>query len=133
MPNILRELRNITTNLMNAERTDPNVGGKSLIALLIPSSQGNVNEEHTNFALEQLQLYREEVPDLRFIFWVGGSISNTGRFERFVREPLRDLFPLTINLRGIGTDSIPGKLFKHSHWMAERKKSSIQIDDVFIQ
>lgn len=95
---------------MNLERDEPAIGGRSLIALLIPTAQGNVNEEHTNFALQQFQLFREEVPDLRFIFWAGGSAGNAARFERFVVEPERDLHPLTINLRGIGTDSISGKL-----------------------
>lgn len=92
---------------MNREREDIAVGGRSFIALLMPHQAGQVDEGATNFALEQFQLFREDVPDLRFIFWSGGS---ENRFERFVREPARDLFPLRINLQGSGSDSIQSKL-----------------------
>lgn len=96
-------MRNISRNVMNSERDAIAVGGRSMVALLIPHTSGNVNEEHTNFAMEQFQIFREEVPDLRFVFWTGGPFN---RFERFVREPARDLFPLNINLQGVGGDSI---------------------------
>jgi hypothetical protein len=93
-------------NLMNREREDIAVGGRSFVALLIPFSSGQVNPEDTDFSLEQLRMFRENVPDLRFIFWSGGS---ENRFERFVREPARDLYPLRINMQGVGSDSIQSK------------------------
>jgi hypothetical protein len=78
--------------MMNNERLVVSTGGRSHIALIV-AQQTAVNEEHTNFAVEQLQIFREDIPDLRFIYWAGGSFE---RFNRFVREPARDLYPLQL-------------------------------------
>lgn len=107
LPNLLREMRTHSTNLLNHERATVAMGGRSHVALVIPQT-ASVNEEHTNFAVEQLQIFREDIPDLRFIYWAGGS---PNRFERFVREPVRDLYPLRIDLQGIGGDSIQAVAF----------------------
>jgi hypothetical protein len=102
MPNILREMRTHSQNLLNHERATVQVGGRSKIALIVPN-MANVNEADTNFAVDNLRIFSEDIPDLRFIFWAAGS---PNRFERFVREPARDLFTLRIDLQGIGGDSI---------------------------
>lgn len=95
-------MRTHSQNLLNHERATVQVAGRSLIALVVPN-QATISEEHTNFAVERLNVLREDVPDLRFLFWAPGS---PNRFERFVREPVRDLFKLSIDLQGIGGDSI---------------------------
>lgn len=87
---------------LNREREQQNNGGRSLIALVV-TDIGAVNEGDSNTAAEHLWVMREQIPDLRWLYWAGGS---PNRFERFVREPARDLFSLRIDLNGIGGDSI---------------------------
>lgn len=108
LANVLTEMRNHSRSLLNNEQRDAVVGGRSHIALIVPQTAA-VNEEHTNFAVQQLQIFREDLPDLRFVFWAGGASAN--RFERFVREPARDLHSLRIDLQGIGGDSIQAVAF----------------------
>lgn len=121
LPNVLREMRTHSTNLLNFERAAVSMGGRSLIALVLPQT-ANVNEEHTNFAVEQLRIFREDIPDLRFIYWAGGS---PNRFERFVREPARDLYPLRIDLQGIGGDSIQTVAFPVIHRIQQEPRRII--------
>lgn len=102
LANVVREARSTVESFMNGEREHQTPGGRSLISLVV-ANQGNVNEADSNFASEQLRIMREILPDLRFIFWTGGS---PNRFERFVREPARDLYQLRIFLQGVGGESI---------------------------
>lgn len=116
-------------NLLNHERATVQVGGRSLIALLVPQNAA-VNEADTNFALQQLQIFREEVPDLRFIFWAAGS---PNRFERFVREPVRDLYSLRIDLHGIGGDSLQAVAFPVIHRIQQEPRRIINHRCVFVR
>ncbi|CAG9800609.1 unnamed protein product [Chironomus riparius] len=102
LANVVREARSTVESFMNGEREHQSPGGRSLISLVI-ANQGNVNEADSNFASEQLRIMQEILPDLRWIFWTGGS---PNRFERFVREPARDLYQLRIFLQGVGGESI---------------------------
>ncbi|CAO1322852.1 unnamed protein product [Diamesa hyperborea] len=121
LPNILREMRTISVNLLNHERDSVQVGGRSTIALIMPQTAA-VSEADTNFAVQQMQIFREEVPDLRFIFWAGGS---QNRFERFVREPARDVYPLRIVTNGIGGDSIQALSFPVIHRIQQEPRRII--------
>ncbi|XP_058836615.1 uncharacterized protein LOC131693093 [Topomyia yanbarensis] len=96
MPAVLRNLRLQITPIMMAERQTSSMSGRSKIALIIPNTAA-VSEGDTNYAIEQLQIMREEIPDLRLIFFSGGSAT---RFNRFVRE--EDIFPL----RELGTGAV---------------------------
>lgn len=102
LANVVREARSTVESFMNGEREHQNPGGRSLISLIV-ANQGNVNEADANFANEQIRIMQEILPDLRWIFWTGGS---PNRFERFVREPARDLYQLRIFLQGVGGESI---------------------------
>lgn len=102
LPNIIREMRGFSQNLMNSERERQVPGGRSLISLVVVEN-GAPSEGDSNFAADQLWMMHETVPDLRWIYWAAGS---PNRFDRFVREPARDLFALRIDLTGIGADSI---------------------------
>jgi hypothetical protein len=95
-------MRSYSQSFLNSEREQQNPGGRSLISLVIVDS-ATPNEADSNFAAEQIHIMREIMPDLRWIFWSGGS---PNRFERFVRETARDLYALRIDLQGIGADSI---------------------------
>lgn len=99
---VVREARSTIQSFMNSEREQQTAGGRSLISLVVVN-QAVANEADSNFADEQIRTMREELPDLRWIFWAAGT---PNRFERFVREPARDLYQLRINLQGIGGESI---------------------------
>lgn len=90
---------------MNREREAEHVAERSLIGLVMANT-ALVNDEET--ALSQLQVLNQNVPDLRLFFWAAGS---PNRFERFVRQPAKDLFILRINLQGNGGDSIQAVAF----------------------
>ncbi|XP_058462010.1 uncharacterized protein LOC131437003 [Malaya genurostris] len=98
MPAVLRNLRLQITPIMMAERQTSSMSGRSKIGLIIPNTAA-VSEGDTNYAVEQLQILREEIPDLRLIFFAGGAAT---RFNRFVREESRDVF----QLRELGTGSV---------------------------
>lgn len=98
MPNVLRSLREQITPIMSAERTNSSMSGRSKIGLIIPNTAA-VSEGDSNFAIERLQIMREEVPDLRLMFFAGGTPS---RFNRFVREESRDIF----QLRELGSGAV---------------------------
>lgn len=102
MPNVLQTLRVITQNLLIHEQMTMQVGGRSKIALIVPQIAA-VNEAHRNVALDRLRILREDVPDLRVVFFSGGTES---RFDQFVREPSRDIFPLRPPTAGVGADTV---------------------------
>lgn len=114
-------MRTHSQNLLNHERATVQVGGRSHIALIVVNTAA-ANEEHTNFAVEQLNIFREDIPDLRFLYWTAGS---QNRFERFVREPTRDLFTLRIDLQGIGGDSIQAVAFPLIHRIQQEPRRII--------
>lgn len=90
IPNVFRRMREETNNLMSTERRTNNLSGRSKLALMIVHTD-RVSEGDTNFAIQHLQIFREEVPDLRFLYLAAGD---PGRFNRFVRDERRDVFPL---------------------------------------
>ncbi|XP_034651489.1 uncharacterized protein LOC117890645 isoform X2 [Drosophila subobscura] len=92
LPNVLRTIQNITQNLMNAEQTNSSLSGHSLVALIIPNQQ-TINDGDSSYATSEIQYIQEQIPDLRFIYYGGGSIQ---RFASFVRDPTQDLFSLTL-------------------------------------
>ncbi|KAH8355290.1 hypothetical protein KR093_010468 [Drosophila rubida] len=91
LPTVLRTIQNLTQTLLNGEQTNSSVGGRSLVALILPN-QGTVNDGDSSYATTELQYINEQIPDLRFIYYGGGSIQ---RFASFVRDPTKDLFTLT--------------------------------------
>lgn len=112
---------------MNNERLTVNTGGRSLIALIV-AQQTAVNEEHSNFVVEQMPIFREDLPDLRFIYWAAGSHE---RFNRFVRESARDVYPLRIDLQGIGGDSVQSVAFPVIHRIQQEPRRIINHRCVF--
>ncbi|ALC42833.1 CG9380 [Drosophila busckii] len=90
LPNVLRKVQNLTQQLLIGEQTNSSVGGRSLVALIMPN-QGTVNDGDSSYATAELQYIYEQIPDLRFIYYAGGSIQ---RFNSFVRNPQLDIFSL---------------------------------------
>lgn len=100
LPNIVRSLRAQGQALLNEENRNTWVGGRSHIALIVPQ-MGGVNEADGNFAMDQITILREILPDSTLLFFAGGSAT---RFGRFVRDAQRDLFPLQ-TFSSSGTDN----------------------------
>jgi len=75
---------------MNEEKTNSSLSGHSLVALIIPNQQ-TINDGDSSYATTEIQYIQEQIPDLRFIYYGGGSIQ---RFSSFVRDPTQDLFSL---------------------------------------
>lgn len=99
LPSILQQLIAVGGKMLDDEKSRGSVGGQSFIALIVPQMAG-VSEADSNFAAEKIVGIHETIPDLTFLFWSAGS---HGRFERFVRDKQRDLFPLMA--AGTGADS----------------------------
>lgn len=89
----MQSIQNMTQQYMNAQKTNSSVGGRSMIGLLVPY-MATVSASDSNYATTQLQYLSEQVPDLRFIYYAGGTVS---RFSSFVLDPTKDLFALSIS------------------------------------
>lgn len=93
--NILKKLRELSAENLEEVKNKPELAGRSMIALIIAKTGGVNNDGERTHALEQLEIIRDTAPDLRLIFMANGSPS---RFEQFVRDRQRDLYPLQISL-----------------------------------
>lgn len=118
LPAIVRRLRTIGQTMLDIERAQSSVGGRSFISLIVPQMAG-VNEADSNLALEQIYILREIVPDLTILFWAGGT---HGRFSRFVRDQQRDLFPL-LAFSSTGGDN-GQQILAHAQPVIQRIQSS---------
>lgn len=87
---VIKKVREIGAQILDAERASSRSSGRSFVALVVPQLSG-VNEGDSNFVAEQLVGIRERNPDLKLLFWSGGS---HGRFARYVQDQKRDLFQL---------------------------------------
>ncbi|XP_017486954.1 PREDICTED: uncharacterized protein LOC108375355 [Rhagoletis zephyria] len=91
LPQILNSAVDMTQNIMNADRNASSLGGRSLIALLVPSPVAFVPDWDMRYALHFLERLNYTVPDLHFLYYGGGGLI---RFKDLVRNPHQDLFPL---------------------------------------
>uniref|UniRef100_A0A0A1XL35 N-acetylmuramoyl-L-alanine amidase n=1 Tax=Zeugodacus cucurbitae TaxID=28588 RepID=A0A0A1XL35_ZEUCU len=91
LPNVLKAVQNLSQAYMIAEQTNSSVGGRSLIALMMPYSTVQVSASDSSYATTQLQYIYEQIPDLHFIYYTSGQIN---RFAPYVRDPSQDLFTL---------------------------------------
>lgn len=87
---VIKKVREVGAKILDEERAKSQPSGRSFIALVVPQLSG-VNEADSNYVAEQLVSIREKNPDLKLLFWSGGS---HGRFSRYVQDQNRDLFPL---------------------------------------
>lgn len=92
LPNVLKSLQNLTYSYMNGQKANSSVGGLSLVALLMPYMT-TISDTDSSYSVTQLQYISEQTPDLRFLYYAGGTVS---RFSSFVNDPTQDLFPLNI-------------------------------------
>lgn len=87
---VIKKIREVGAQILNEERGKSRASGHSFVALVVPQLSA-VNDGDSNFVAEQLVSIRERNPDLKLLFWAGGS---HGRFSRYVQDQNRDLFPL---------------------------------------
>lgn len=81
--------------MMLSERARATVGGRSFIALIIVG-ETVVADNDVHIARQQFQVMREQIPDLRFLYWARGTVT---RFNQFVINPQRDVWTLqTLNV-----------------------------------
>lgn len=90
LPDVARSLRAITSILQADDERDGLPVRGALLALIVPH-MATVSEADTTFALQEIGILNVEAPDLTLLFFTGGLPT---RFERFVRNPSRDLFAL---------------------------------------
>ncbi|XP_033234559.1 uncharacterized protein [Drosophila pseudoobscura] len=91
LPLILNTLSNRVEDLLEADRAADNLGGRSLIALLIPSPTSFVNERDYDYCQSYIERLGQSLPNLHFIYYGGGALV---RFHDFVQDPSKDLFVL---------------------------------------
>lgn len=87
---VVNKINDIGKQILDEERAKSQASGRSFIALVVPQLSG-VSEGDSNTIAEKLVWIREKNPDLKLLFWAGGS---QGRFARFVQDQSKDLFPL---------------------------------------
>lgn len=86
LPEIVKKLREIGSRMLSEDHTT----GRSFVALIMPKS-ANLNEADNYYVQQENQRLREIQPDLKLLFWAGGSLS---RFQQFVVDESKDLFQL---------------------------------------
>lgn len=87
---IVKSLNDFGKNLLEEEKKNNSVHDRSFVALIVVGS-ATVNEGDTSFAMQQIQILREVVPDLKILFFSSGA---PVRFRDFVQNENRDLFQL---------------------------------------
>lgn len=95
LPIILSKARDLAENILKAERAQGSLGGRSLIALLVPSPVAFVHEYDFDYCQNFVHQLNVTMPELRFIFYAGGAVI---RFTDYVNNPSEDLFPLDLDL-----------------------------------
>ncbi|KAH8252005.1 hypothetical protein KR038_004664 [Drosophila bunnanda] len=91
LPLILDTVTRRVEDLLDVERATDNLGGRSLVALLVPSPISYVDEQDYDYCQRYLDRLRWRLPNLQFIYYGGGALV---RFHDFVRNPSKDLFLL---------------------------------------
>ncbi|KAH8233049.1 hypothetical protein KR026_003654, partial [Drosophila bipectinata] len=91
LPLILNTLTGRVEDLLAANRASDNLGGRSIVALLVPSALSYVNEQDYDYCQGYMKRLSWRLPNLHFIYYGGGALV---RFHDFVHEPSRDLFLL---------------------------------------
>lgn len=103
LPLVLKSIQNVTQTLMNGEQRNNSVGGRSMIALIVPN-MATVNDGDSNYVQIQLQYINETIPDLKFLYFTGGSPI---RFNSFVVEPAKDIFQISLGQNNAASQGRP--------------------------
>ncbi|XP_055855905.1 uncharacterized protein LOC129919096 isoform X2 [Episyrphus balteatus] len=103
LPLILKSVQNLTQTIMNGQKQNNSVGGRSMIALLVPN-MATVNDGDSNYVQIQLQYIYEQIPDLKFLYFTGGSAI---RFNSFVTDPAKDIFQISLGQNNAASQGRP--------------------------
>lgn len=93
LPIILNTLSSRVEQLLSREANAGNLGGRALVALLVPSPISYVDENDYDYSRDYMDRMAYRLPNLHFVYYGGGALV---RFHDFVREPSRDLYALNI-------------------------------------
>ncbi|XP_030375615.1 uncharacterized protein LOC115624907 [Scaptodrosophila lebanonensis] len=95
LPIILNTVQSHVDQLLATESASGNLGGRSLVALLVPSPISYVDEHDYDYCRRYIDRLGYSLPNLHFIYYGGGALV---RFHDFVRAPSEDLFLLNTEL-----------------------------------
>ncbi|XP_068147901.1 uncharacterized protein [Drosophila tropicalis] len=84
---------NEVEDILAADQAADNLGGRSLVALLIPSPVSFVDERDYDYCQGYLDRMSRRLPNLQFIYYGGGALV---RFHDFVTNPSTDLFLMNL-------------------------------------
>uniref|UniRef100_B4MPL4 GK21723 n=2 Tax=Drosophila willistoni TaxID=7260 RepID=B4MPL4_DROWI len=93
LPLILNTVSNEVEDILAADQAANNLGGRSLVALLIPSPVSFVDERDYDYCQGYLDRMSRRLPNLQFIYYGGGALV---RFHDFVTNPSEDLFLMNL-------------------------------------
>uniref|UniRef100_A0A1I8NTG2 N-acetylmuramoyl-L-alanine amidase n=1 Tax=Stomoxys calcitrans TaxID=35570 RepID=A0A1I8NTG2_STOCA len=103
LPIILSKTRQLADKIFSAERESGSLGGRSLIALLVPSPIAFVHEYDFNYCQNYVMGLNVSMPGLTFIYYAGGAVI---RFMDYVNNPREDLYLLDTD-RPVEKSAIP--------------------------
>ncbi|XP_073812518.1 uncharacterized protein isoform X1 [Musca autumnalis] len=95
LPIILSRARDLAENILNADQVKGSMGGRSMIALLIPSPVAFVHEYDFDYCQNYVERLNVTIPELKFIYYAGGAVI---RFMEYVSNPKEDLFQLDYDI-----------------------------------
>ena len=95
LPLILSKTQDLSETIMKEERNASSLGGRSMIALLIPSPLAFIYDYDYEYCQNYMAYLNNSIPELTFLFYAGGAII---RFIDFVDNGWEDLFILSYDL-----------------------------------
>lgn len=110
LANVFNRALNMSNSILNSERYSQSIGGKSMVALVIPGSgqlnnnnNNNLNPTYDNngnpnyYLQRELQNLYEDAPDLYFIYYGTGNMQ---RFNNYVLDQQKDLYSVQPPVQG---------------------------------
>ncbi|XP_065370393.1 uncharacterized protein LOC135962408 isoform X2 [Calliphora vicina] len=95
LPLILSKTQVLAETIMKEERNASSLGGRSMIALLIPSPIAFIYDYDYDYCQNYVNYLNNSLPELTFLYYAGGAII---RFADFVDNSQEDLFMLSYDL-----------------------------------
>ncbi|KAM7342837.1 uncharacterized protein ACRADG_010115 isoform 2-T2 [Cochliomyia hominivorax] len=95
LPLILSKTQILAETILKQERESSSLGGRSMIALLVPSPIAFIYDYDYDYCQNYVIYLNNSIPGLTFLYYAGGAVI---RFIDFVNNPHDDLFMLNYDL-----------------------------------
>ncbi|XP_037823075.1 uncharacterized protein LOC119611531 isoform X2 [Lucilia sericata] len=95
LPLILSKTQLLAETILKYERNNSSLGGRSMIALLIPSPTAFIYDYDFDYCKNFVNYFNNSLPDLTFLYYAGGAVI---RFNEFVDNKQEDIFVLSYDL-----------------------------------